>query len=77
MTVKTSMSTTFTVRIPKKLKQKMEDNPVEWSQEVRGFLEERVKQVELMKTLKEVEARAVKRKVKGDSTILIREDRDR
>jgi hypothetical protein len=71
------MSTTFTVRIPKELKQKMEENPVEWSEEVRGFLEQRVKQVELMKTLQEVRARAVKRKVKGDSTVLIREDRDR
>jgi len=55
----------------------MEENPVEWSEEVRGFLEQRVKQVELMKTLQEVRARAVKRKVKGDSTVLIREDRDR
>jgi hypothetical protein len=71
------MSTTFTIRIPRKLKQRMEENPAEWSQEVRGFLEERVKQVELMKTLKEVESRAMKRKVKGDSTILIREDRER
>jgi len=71
------MSTTFTIRIPRKLKEKMEENPAEWSQEVRGFLEERVKQVELMRTLQEVESRAIKRKVKGDSTILIREDRER
>jgi len=71
------MSTTFTVRIPRKLKEKMEENPAEWSQEVRGFLEERVKQVELMRTLQEVESRAIKRKVKGDSTSLIREDRER
>lgn len=71
------MSTTYTIRIPRKLKEKMDENPIEWSQEVRGFLEQRVKQVELIKTLREVEARAKKRKVKGDSTILIREDRDR
>lgn len=75
--MKTQMSTTFTVRIPRKLKEKMEENPAEWSQEVRGFLEERVKQVELMRTLQEVESRAIKRKVKGDSTSLIREDRER
>jgi hypothetical protein len=75
--VKTYMSTTFTIRIPRKLKEKMEENPAEWSQEVRDFLEERVKQVELMRTLQEVESRAIKRKVKGDSTILIREDRQR
>ena len=71
------MSTTFTIRIPRKLKEKMEENQIEWSQEVRGFLEERVKQVELMKIIKEVEPRAKKRKVKADSTILIREERDR
>ncbi len=71
------MSTTFTIRIPKRLKEKMEKNPVEWSQEVRDFLEERVKQVELLKTIQEVESRAQKRKTKMDSTILIREDRER
>ncbi len=71
------MSTTYTIRIPRKLKEKMDENQIEWSQEVRGFLEERVKQVELIKILQEVQVRAKKRKVKGDSTILIREDRDR
>jgi hypothetical protein len=71
------MTATFTVRIPRQLKEKMEENPIEWSQEVRGFLEQRVKQVELMKLLKEIEPRAKKRKAKGDSTLLIKEDRDR
>jgi hypothetical protein len=71
------MSTTFTIRIPRELKEKMEKNPAEWSQEVRDFLEERVKQIELMKTLQEIEPRAEKRKTKTDSTVLIREDRER
>lgn len=71
------MSTTFTIRIPRELKEKMEKNPAEWSQEVRGFIEERVRQIELMKTLQEIELRAEKRKTKTDSTILIREDRER
>jgi hypothetical protein len=71
------MSTTFTIRIPRELKEKMEQNPAEWSQEVRDFLEERVKQIELMKTLKEIEERAEKRKTKIDSTLLMREDRER
>jgi hypothetical protein len=53
----------------------MKRNPIDWGQEVRGFLEHRVKQVELIKVLKEVEPRAKKRKAKGDSTLLIREDR--
>ena len=70
------MSTTFTIRIPRELKEKMDKNPAEWSQEVRDFLEERVRQMELMKTLQEIEPRAEKRRTKVDSTILIRENRE-
>jgi hypothetical protein len=55
----------------------MEQNPAEWSQEIRDFLEERIKQIELLKTLKEIEPRAEKRKTKVDSAALIREDRER
>jgi hypothetical protein len=55
----------------------MEKNPAEWSREIRGFLEERVKQMELMKTLQEIETKTEKRQVKTDSVILIREDRER
>jgi len=71
------MSTTFTIRIPRELKEKMGKNHAEWSQEVRCFLEERVKQVELMKTLQEIEPKAEKRRTRADSTKLIREDRER
>jgi hypothetical protein len=71
------LSTTFSIRIPCALKKKMEKNPAEWSQEIRRFLEEKVKQLELLKTLSEVEARAEKRKTKTDSAVLIREDRER
>ncbi len=68
---------TYTIRIPLELRKKMEQNPAEWSQEIRDFLEKRVKQMELMKTLKEIEPRAEKRKTKVESTTLIREDRER
>jgi len=71
------MSTTITIRIPRELKEKMDKNPAQWSQEVRAFLEERIKQVEMLKTLQEIEKRADKRKTKIDSTVLIREDRER
>jgi predicted transcriptional regulator len=70
------MSTTFTIRIPQELKEKMDKNPAEWSQEVRAFLEERIKQMELINALEEIEKRSEKRKTK-DSTLLIREDRER
>lgn len=71
------MSTTFTLRIPRELKEKMEKNLEEWSREIRVFLEERVKQIELVKAIQEIESRAEKRKTNADSTILIREDRER
>ena len=71
------MSSTFTIRIPRELKEKMKKLPAEWSEEVRNFLEERVKHIELMKTIEEVESRAEKRQVKVDSAALIREDRER
>ncbi len=72
------MSCTYTIRIPSDLKEKMEKNPEEqWSLEIRRFLEERVKQVELMKTIQVIESRAEKRNTKVDSTLLIREDRER
>jgi hypothetical protein len=71
------MSSTYTIRIPRDLKEKMEKNPEEWSREIRGFLEERVRQIELIKTIQQIESRAEKRKTKVDSTNLIREDRER
>jgi hypothetical protein len=71
------MSSTYTIRIPRDLKEKMEKNPEEWSLEIRNFLEERVKQVELMKTIQQIGSRAEKRNTQVDSTLLIREDRER
>jgi len=71
------MSSTYTIRIPRDLKEKMEKNPEKWGREIRNFLEERVKQIELMKTIQQIESRAEGRKTKIDSAILIREDRER
>jgi len=71
------MSSTFTVRISKDLKERMRKLPVEWSEEVRRFIESRVRQLELAEKLREIEVRAIKRNVVVDSTGLIREDRER
>jgi hypothetical protein len=71
------MSETFSVRIPRELKEKIDKNPADWSKEVRDFLAERVKQIELLKTLEEIDSQPEKRKTKIDSTTLIREDRER
>jgi len=71
------MSTTITIRIPRELKEKMKQNPAEWSEEVRHFIEEKIRNLELQRTLKEIEPRTQKRCVRTDSTTLIREDRQR
>jgi len=71
------MSSTFTVRIPRELKEKMKRLPVEWSEEVRRFIEEKVKRLELMGAIEEIELRAEKRRLRVDSAKLIREDRER
>ncbi len=39
--------------------------------EIRNFLQERVKQVELMKTIEQIGSRAEKRNTKTDSTLLM------
>ena len=71
------MSSTFTIRIPRELKERMKKTPAEWSDEIRTFIEERVKHLELMEAIEEIEPRAERRKLKVDSTTLIREDRER
>ena len=72
-----TVSSTFTVRVPEKLKEKMRRYPVEWGEEVRRFIEARVRQLELAETIRSVGKRAERRKVTVDSTGLIREDRKR
>ena len=71
------MSSTFTVRIPRELKEKMKKLPVEWSEEIRRFIEEKVKRLELMGAIEEIELRVEKRRLRVDSAKLIREDRER
>jgi len=68
------MSEIFAIRILRKLRERMRSYQVNWSHEIREFIEKRVKQLELRKILEKAEARA--RKVSVDSTALVREDRD-
>ena len=72
-----TVSSTFTVRVPEELKEKMRRYPVEWGEEVRRFIEARIRQLELAETIRSVGRRAERRKVTVDSTGLIREDRER
>ena len=70
------MSDVYTIRLPRGLKEKMRKYDINWSKEVRMFIEKRIRQLELLEVLKEVESRAKNRKVKIDSSIFIREDRE-
>ena len=70
------MSSTFTIRIPRELKERMKKLPVKWSEEIRLFIEERVKHLELIRTIEDVELRAERRRLRVDSKRLIREDRE-
>ncbi len=70
-------STVITIRIPKELKEKMKKININWSEEIRRFIEEKIRSYELLETFEKIRRRAKKRKVRVDSTVLIREDRDR
>jgi len=70
------MSSTLTIRIPRELKERMKKLPVKWSEEIRLFIEERVRHLELIRTIEDVELRAERRRLRVDSTRLIREDRE-
>ena len=74
------MSTVISVRIPKKLKEKMDElrDVVNWSEEIRKFLEKRVEELHRRKVLEEI--RKVLEKIpeapKGTVAKYVREDRD-
>ena len=70
------MSSTYTIRVPKKLKEKMKRAHANWGDEIRVFIEERVRHLELMEVIEEVGGRAQRRRLTVDSTRLIREDRE-
>ena len=72
------MSTIIAVKVPKELKRKLEESGIEYSKEIRKFLEELVRR----ETVRRAVARALEiqrkiGKVKGNLVAeLVREDRD-
>jgi hypothetical protein len=70
-------SSTVTIRVSEELKEKMKNTKVEWSEEIREFIETRINCLELSEAVDEIAKRAEKRTTKLDSTTLIREDRER
>lgn len=69
-------TTVITIRVPKRVKIAMEKARVNVSEDVRDYLEAKTKSIELHELLPGIFKRARRRKVSGDSTAMIREDRD-
>ena len=63
-------------QVPKEIKKKMKRYNIDWSKEIRTFIEERVRALELLEVLDGVEKNAGERKMRVDSTVLIRESRE-
>lgn len=70
-------STVLTIRMPRGLKEKMKKAGINWSKGVRRFIEDRIRSYELLGVLEEIRSRARKRRARVDSTLLIREDREK
>jgi len=75
-----SMSTVFSIRIPKKLKEEMEElkDVVDWRSELVAFIEERVRTYRRLKALRRIDEVLEKlpETPKGLASRLVREDRD-
>ncbi len=76
----TAVSTVISVRIPKKLKEKMDalKDAVNWSEEIRKFLEKRVEELHRRKILEEIRRilEEIPETPKGTAAKYVREDRD-
>ncbi len=69
-------TTVITVRIPKELRERMARIDINWSEKIREFIAETVERYEAIELVKELRGRARKRRVRVDSTMLIRQDRE-
>ncbi len=70
------MSDVISVRVSRELKEKMKKYRVNWSSEIRRFIEERIKTLEFLDLLDSIEEKARRRRTMIDSTVLIREERE-
>lgn len=66
----------MTLRVPEELKRKMESFSLNWSEELRSYIQRKIKMFELQALLQELKKARDKMKPLSDSTPLIREDRD-
>lgn len=69
------MSDTITIRVPEEVKVLMKASDINWSEDIRNYIEARIKSLKLNKLLKTI-VPVSKKKGSEDSTALIREWRD-
>jgi len=55
----------------------MKKIPINWSDEIRKFIEKKIREYELLELLNKIEKNAKNRVVKYDSSKFIREDREK
>ncbi len=74
------MSVTVSFRVSKELKKKMDElrGIINWSDELRKFVERRIKEYEQIKAIEELDAlvRRLPEAPRGTATRYVREDRD-
>ena len=70
------MSVVIHVRIPRQLKEKIDELGINVSEEVRKYLEKRVRQAEMERVADLIRSRLQRMKKVSDSTQLIRQDRE-
>jgi hypothetical protein len=70
------MSEIITIRVPKNVKALMQESDINWSEDIRHYIESRAKSLRLHKLLKYMKPVKTTGKNQIDSTLLIREDRD-
>ena len=70
------VSDVVSIRVPRELKEKMRRYRVDWSKEIREFIEERIRVLEFLEILDDIERKAERRRTRVDSVELIREARE-
>ena len=74
------MSATVSFRIPRELKKKMDSlrKYINWSEELRRFVEKRIREYEQQKAIEEIEEiiKKIPSSPKGTAVKYVREDRD-
>ncbi|MHB1907590.1 MAG: type II toxin-antitoxin system VapB family antitoxin [Nitrososphaerales archaeon] len=72
------MSSVYSVRVPKKLKEEIDNfGDIDWQTETREFLEKRVRKERIKRQIEEARKNKERMEVTLDVATLIREDRER